>query len=250
MTALLALADGTVFEGTAFGADGEAGGEVVFNTSMTGYQEVLTDPSYCGQIVTMTYPEIGNDGVNAEDVESRAPVRARASSCEEYWRAAEQLARAAVARRLPARARHRRHRGHRHARADAPRLRDTGAASGVIATRRPRSASAWSRKRARARRAWKGSDLVARRDLRRAVRLGRRRLDARAAATPTAADAARRSFVVAYDFGMKCNILRRLRRRAAATCASCPATTPAAEVLAHEARRRLPLATAPAIPPP
>jgi carbamoyl-phosphate synthase small subunit len=68
--AKLALADGTVFSGTAFGAAGEAFGEVVFNTSMTGYQEILTDPSYNGQIVTMTYPLIGNYGINAEDVES------------------------------------------------------------------------------------------------------------------------------------------------------------------------------------
>ena len=68
--AKLALVDGTVFEGRAFGASGEIHGEVVFNTSMTGYQEILTDPSYCGQIVTMTYPLIGNYGVNLEDVES------------------------------------------------------------------------------------------------------------------------------------------------------------------------------------
>jgi len=66
----LALEDGLVFTGTAFGAEGTAAGEVVFNTSMTGYQEVLTDPSYAGQIVTMTYPLIGNYGVNREDVES------------------------------------------------------------------------------------------------------------------------------------------------------------------------------------
>ncbi len=66
----LALVDGTVYTGDAFGAEGEAFGEVVFNTSMTGYQEILTDPSYCGQIVTMTYPLIGNYGSNAEDVES------------------------------------------------------------------------------------------------------------------------------------------------------------------------------------
>jgi carbamoyl-phosphate synthase small subunit len=72
-TAKLALEDGTVFTGTAFGADGEVDGEVCFNTSMTGYQEILTDPSYRGQIVTMTYPQIGNYGVNAEDVESRKP---------------------------------------------------------------------------------------------------------------------------------------------------------------------------------
>ena len=69
-TALLALADGTIFTGYAIGAAGHTVGEVVFNTSMTGYQEILTDPSYSSQIVTLTYPHIGNTGVNAEDVES------------------------------------------------------------------------------------------------------------------------------------------------------------------------------------
>jgi carbamoyl-phosphate synthase small subunit len=71
MRAILALADGAVFEGTAFGATGQTTGEVVFNTGMTGYQEVLTDPSYAGQIVTLTYPLIGNYGVNEDDIESR-----------------------------------------------------------------------------------------------------------------------------------------------------------------------------------
>ena len=73
MIVKLALEDGTVFTGESFGATGEVEGEVVFNTSMTGYQEILTDPSYRGQIVTMTYPEIGNYGVNNEDVESQKP---------------------------------------------------------------------------------------------------------------------------------------------------------------------------------
>ena len=73
MNAVLALEDGTWFRGTAAGAQGEARGEVVFNTSMTGYQEVLTDPSYAGQIVTMTTPQIGNYGVSAEDTESHRP---------------------------------------------------------------------------------------------------------------------------------------------------------------------------------
>src|SRR5512143_2907832 len=71
--AILALADGLVFEGHSFGAEGETSGEIVFNTSMTGYQEILTDPSYKGQIVTMTYTQIGNYGVNYEDVESGRP---------------------------------------------------------------------------------------------------------------------------------------------------------------------------------
>ena len=71
--AKLALEDGTVFTGVSFGAAGEVDGEVCFNTSMTGYQEILTDPSYRGQIVTMTYTEIGNYGINEEDVESGKP---------------------------------------------------------------------------------------------------------------------------------------------------------------------------------
>ena len=73
MKAVLALENGMWFDGLAAGADGETAGEVVFNTSMTGYQEVLTDPSYAGQIVTMTCPEIGNYGVSADDGESRKP---------------------------------------------------------------------------------------------------------------------------------------------------------------------------------
>ena len=72
-TAKLALEDGTVFTGVGFGAAGETTGEVVFNTSLSGYQEVLTDPSYRGQIVTMTYPHIGNTGINQEDRESPKP---------------------------------------------------------------------------------------------------------------------------------------------------------------------------------
>src|SRR3954471_20853062 len=71
--AKLALEDGTVFTGHGFGAAGTSEGEVVFNTSMSGYQEILTDPSYKGQIVTMTYPLIGNYGINHEDIESRQP---------------------------------------------------------------------------------------------------------------------------------------------------------------------------------
>src|SRR4026207_1334509 len=73
MKAILALEDGSVFHGGDFGAQASACGEVCFNTSMTGYQEILTDPSYKGQIVTMTYPLIGNYGVNEQDVESWRP---------------------------------------------------------------------------------------------------------------------------------------------------------------------------------
>lgn len=95
-TAILVLEDGRTFRGKAFGAEGEAYGEMVFNTSMTGYQEILTDPSYAGQIVCMTYPLIGNYGVNEEDVESRKPwvegfVVKEASRISSNWRAEETL---------------------------------------------------------------------------------------------------------------------------------------------------------------
>jgi len=98
MKAYLALEDGTVFEGEAFGAPGEKTGEVIFNTSMTGYQEVLTDPSYSGQIVVMTYPLIGNYGIAEEDVESHA-VQVEGFVVREYseyfsnWRAKKGLGR-------------------------------------------------------------------------------------------------------------------------------------------------------------
>ncbi len=96
MKAYLALEDGTVFTGESFGATGHRFGEVVFNTSMTGYQEILTDPSYCGQIVTMTYPLIGNYGVNKDDFESRGPsvrgfVVKELCSRPSNWRSAEDL---------------------------------------------------------------------------------------------------------------------------------------------------------------
>src|ERR1700754_706797 len=95
--ALLALEDGRTFRGTSWGAEGESCGEIVFNTSMTGYQEVLTDPSYAGQIVCMTYPLIGNYGVNDEDGESARPwvegfVGREASRLTSNWRAEESLA--------------------------------------------------------------------------------------------------------------------------------------------------------------
>lgn len=96
MKAILALEDGTVFEGSSFGATGERCGEVVFNTSMAGYQEILTDPSYKGQIVTMTYPLIGNYGINSEDVESRKPfveafVVRECSGLASSWRCEKSL---------------------------------------------------------------------------------------------------------------------------------------------------------------
>ena len=96
MKAVLALEDGRIFDGRSFGAEGETSGEVVFNTSMTGYQEILTDPSYAGQIVVMTYPHIGNYGVNEEDEESRKPfvegfVAREFSAAWSNWRGRESL---------------------------------------------------------------------------------------------------------------------------------------------------------------
>jgi carbamoyl-phosphate synthase small subunit len=95
-SALLVLADGTVLMGQAFGAHGTVMGEVVFNTGMTGYQEVLTDPSYAGQLVTFTYPELGNTGVNGQDLEASAPhargvIARQLSPCASSWRAEEDL---------------------------------------------------------------------------------------------------------------------------------------------------------------
>jgi len=96
MKAVLALEDGTIYRGISIGAQGETRGEVVFNTSMTGYQEVLTDPSYAGQIVTMTSSQIGNYGVSGEDVESNCPQVAgfivrESSPVASNWRADQQL---------------------------------------------------------------------------------------------------------------------------------------------------------------
>ena len=94
--AVLVLESGRVFRGLSFGAEGESVGEMVFNTSMTGYQEILTDPSYAGQIVCMTYPLIGNYGVNTEDAESRRPwvegfVVREGSRIASNWRSQETL---------------------------------------------------------------------------------------------------------------------------------------------------------------
>ena len=95
--AILALEDGTVFTGRSFTGHGEAVGEVVFNTSMSGYQEILTDPSYCGQMVTMTYPLIGNYGINDQDIESDR-IQVKALLVKEYqefpsnWRSQRSLA--------------------------------------------------------------------------------------------------------------------------------------------------------------
>src|SRR5919199_2065093 len=157
MNATLALEDGTTFRGVAAGAHGEARGEVVFNTSMTGYQEVLTDPSYAGQIVTMTCPEIGNYGVTPHDVESRAPQVAGfivrdESPMASNWRAEMTLREYLVANRIVAIS-------DIDTRALTRQLRSGGVMRGVIATGNALDAHTLV-DRARSIPAMEGSDLV------------------------------------------------------------------------------------------
>ena len=221
--ALLALADGTVFRGIAFGADGEAGGEVVFNTAMTGYQEILTDPSYTEQLVAMTYPEIGNVGVNPADVESRRPFVA-GFIVKEYW---EPFSSWRAERTLGAYMREHGVVGIAgiDTRALVRHLRTEGAQEGVISTVDLDPARLVAK--ARARPGLLGRDLV------REVtceapyewteslwQLG----DAPPPAPPGPS-------IVAYDFGVKYNILRSL---VALGCRVrvVPASTPAADALA------------------
>ncbi|WP_346949815.1 glutamine-hydrolyzing carbamoyl-phosphate synthase small subunit [Dyella sp.] len=223
--ALLALEDGSVFHGQAVGATGETVGEVVFNTAMTGYQEILTDPSYSRQIVTLTYPHIGNTGVNAEDAESLAvhaaglivrDVPRRASN----WRSTESLP--DYLRRLGIVA---------IAGIDTRRLtrilRDKGALAGCIVAGEHADAEAALAK-ARAFPGLNGMDLAKVVSVTRpyAWKEGTYDLDRQAFEQP-----ATRFKVVAYDYGVKFNILRLL---AAQGCdiTVVPAQTPAAEVLA------------------
>src|SRR5438034_10617147 len=157
MQAILALENGTFYRGVAAGAEGEARGEVVFNTSMTGYQEVLTDPSYAGQIVTMTCPEIGNYGVSPNDVESRAPQVAGfivrdESPVASNWRAKGTLREYLVANQVVAIA-------DIDTRALTRLLRSGGVMRGVIATGSALDPNALV-ERARAIPKMEGSDLV------------------------------------------------------------------------------------------
>ncbi|MBT2118470.1 glutamine-hydrolyzing carbamoyl-phosphate synthase small subunit [Dyella sp. LX-66] len=223
--ALLALEDGSVFHGHAVGATGETVGEVVFNTAMTGYQEILTDPSYSRQIVTLTYPHIGNTGVNAEDAESLAvhaaglivrDVPRRASN----WRSTESLPDYLKRHGIVA-----------IAGIDTRRLtrilRDKGALAGCIVAGEHADAEAALAK-ARAFPGLNGMDLAKVVSVTKpyAWKEGTYDLDRQAFEQP-----ATRFKVVAYDYGVKLNILRLL---AAQGCdiTVVPAQTPAAEVLA------------------
>jgi len=210
--ARLALEDGLLFDGISFGATGETGGEVVFNTSLTGYQEVLTDPSYAGQIVTMTYPHIGNYGVNLEDVESERPqvagfVVREVSTVASSWRASGELHRYLAEQGIVGIS-------EVDTRALTRHLRTQGALRGIIST--IEFDPAHLVERARALPAMAGLDLA------RGVTT-RERYEVGPAGAPFR--------VVAYDFGMKRNILR-LLVEAGCRVLVVPATTSAEEALA------------------
>ena len=226
MEAILALEDGTWYQGVAAGAEGATEGEVVFNTSMTGYQEVLTDPSYAGQIVTMTCPEIGNYGVSEADIESAAPQVAgfivrEESPVASNWRSQGTLREYLVAHRIVAIA-------DIDTRALTRRLRSGGVMRGVIATGDGLDSSTLVQ-RANAIPKMEGSDLVR-------VVTSERAFDWPAEdpgefGIPPERLPKRRLKIAAYDFGMKRNILRRLSAHGCDVRVY-PATTPAAELLA------------------
>ena len=240
MKAVLALEDGTVYHGEGFGARVSACGEVCFNTSMTGYQEILTDPSYKGQIVTMTYPLIGNYGVNNQDVESWRPhvagfVVRELSPVVSNWRADSSLAEYLDKYGIP---------GIQgiDTRALTKRLRVRGALKGFISTEKITAAEAVARARA-----WEGLvgvdyvkevthqqpflwDPENKQSSNFKLAHGNSTGDARNVRDPLRpADIP----IVAYDFGMKYNILRRLRQRGFEVRVV-PAATPAAEALKYK----------------
>ena len=226
MEAILALEDGTWFRGQAAGADGEARGEVVFNTAMTGYQEVLTDPSYAGQIVTMTCPEIGNYGVTPEDVESRTPQVAGfiirdESPVASNWRSEMTLRDYLVASRIVAIS-------DIDTRALTRQLRSGGVMRGVIATGSALDPQALV-DRARQIPQMEGSDLV--RGVTAASAFDWPAEDPDEFGVPAERRPGRRLKIAAYDFGMKWNILRRLSAHGCDVRVY-PAATPASELLA------------------
>jgi carbamoyl-phosphate synthase small subunit len=237
MRAILALEDGSVFHGEAFGAPAQACGEVCFNTSMTGYQEILTDPSYKGQIVTMTYPLIGNYGVNDADVESWQPHVAgfairELSPVVSNWRAQYSLAEYLEKNGIP---------GIQgiDTRALTRKLRVRGAMNGFISTLDISEADAVARAKQ-----WPGltgTDYVKTVTHPKPFRWdegdqqsGKFQLTRGPEnAAPPAALPPADIPIVAFDYGMKYNILRRLRQHGFAVQVV-PATTTAAEALAYK----------------
>ena len=231
--AKLALEDGTVFTGVSFGAEGEVDGEVCFNTSMTGYQEILTDPSYRGQIVAMTYPEIGNYGINQEDRESQRPQVAgfivrNPSSIASNFRSEERLGDYLKRFGVVAIA-------GIDTRALVRRLRQVGALKGVLSTVDADDSSLVAK-------AKRSPGLVGRDLVREVVpqwasewheRLSPWARDAAGVREPAAAPPGFQPHVVALDFGMKWNIPRHLQERGCRVTVL-PGTASAAEVLERQ----------------
>ena len=232
MNAILALENGTWFQGVSVGAPGETSGEVVFNTSMTGYQEILTDPSYAGQVVTMTAPQSGNYGVAGADTESSKPqvagfVMRDASPVSSNWRATGTLRDYLVRHLIVAI-------GDVDTRALTKALRSSGVMRGIIATGPVDPAVLVER--ARRVPLMEGSDLV--KDVTTAeaydftTSLADAVTDASFGLAPLRR-AKRTLKVAAYDFGIKTNILRRLAAHGCQVRVF-PASTPAAEVMAWQ----------------
>ncbi len=241
MKGILALEDGTVYEGRGFGASASACGEVCFNTSMTGYQEILTDPSYKGQIVAMTYPLIGNYGVNEQDVESWRPHVAgfavrELSPVTSNWRSNGSLADYLERNGIPGL-------DGIDTRALTKKLRVRGAMKSFISTEGVSAEEAVARARG-----WgglEGTDYVKEVTHKEAflwdeqdresasfslMRGNQEGVDPRQIRDPLPpADIP----IVAYDYGMKYNILRRLRQQGFKVRVQ-PASTPASEVLKHK----------------
>ncbi len=210
--ALLVLEDGRTFRGLAFGAEGESFGEMVFNTSMTGYQEILTDPSYAGQIVCMTYPLIGNYGVNEDDVESHRPwvegfVVREASQLASSWRSTESLDSYLKRFKIV---------GIEHidTRALVRHIRDKGAMRAGVSTIETDESKLLERVLA--------SPEMKNRELASAVTTDR--------TYTVEASGEERFHIVCYDFGVKTNSLRNFAK-AGCRVTVVPASTPAEEVL-------------------
>ncbi|MGE4607308.1 MAG: glutamine-hydrolyzing carbamoyl-phosphate synthase small subunit [Myxococcota bacterium] len=204
--ALLALADGTLYRGRAFGARGAAAGEVVFNTSMTGYQEILTDPSYAGQIVVMTYTQIGNVGVNPEDEESLRPFLSGFVIKELFepsnWRSTESLDAYMARLGIPGIA-------GIDTRSLVRRIRDGGAQVAVLSTDPAADADALVTQ-ARADGGLDGRDMVAKVTCKQPYEWTEGLWKGVKGQVPRPERMAPRLRLVAYDFGIKRNILRQL----------------------------------------
>jgi carbamoyl-phosphate synthase small subunit len=229
--AALALADGTVYRGHAFGAQAVAAGEVCFNTSMTGYQEIVTDPSYAGQIVTMTYTQIGNVGANPEDDESARPYLSAFVVKELFegpsnWRATESLDGFLARWGVPGLA-------GIDTRALVRRIRDGGFQNGVVSTDPARQAAEDLLRAAREAPPLDGRDLVAGVTTREPYRWGDGLWRGIEGQIPRVERPGPKLRLVAYDFGVKRNILRLLVEHGFDVIVV-PAATTAAEVLRHQ----------------